>query len=286
MMNAWARLPLLGFGQVRHTRLRPVANAFAYAGYFLMLPMRSLTTGLSGIATPLAINRPGWISFHDQDHGDGRPASQGGALAWIDELLASHGIHDATGEAWLQCYPRVLGYAFKPVSFWFCHRSDDDRGGALRAIVVEVNNTFGERHSYLLDAPAWGVELTAPKAFHVSPFCRVSGRYCFRFMQADRAGTPKTVARIDHADAQGTLLQTSISGDLQPVTRQALRRAIWRYPLMTAGVMAHIHWQAFRLWRKRVGFFSKPAPPQVAVTRQAGLAGQAGINDALPQSNH
>ena len=134
---------LIGFGQVRHRRLRPVGNAFSYPTCFLMLPMRHLRTHGSD---PLAVNRPGLLSFHDRDHGDGRDAKIGGALAWLDGLLHDAGIRDATGEAWLQTYPRVLGHTFKPVSFWYCHTER----GELRAIVVEVNNTFGERHCYLL----------------------------------------------------------------------------------------------------------------------------------------
>ena len=264
--------PMIGFGQVRHKRLRPVVHAFAYAGYFLLLPMRSLQQNAVASQTPLAVNRAGLISFQDRDHGDGRGAGQGGALRWMDELLAAEGIHDATGEVWLQCYPRVLGYAFKPVSFWFCHRAPGDQGGALRAIVVEVNNTFGERHCYLLDAPGWGAELRATKTFHVSPFCQVSGGYRFRFMQSERNGMHRTVARVDHEDAQGALLQTSISGDLQPVTRQALRMAFWHYPAMTIGVVVHIHWQALQLWRKRVAFFRKPPAPRHGLTRQADAA--------------
>ncbi len=123
-----------------------------------MLPLRSLSR--DGIAPQAgwAINRPGPLSFFETDHGDGRPPSQGGAIAWLDELLHSQGIEDATGEVWLHTYPRVLGFTFKPVSFWYCHRAPDDQGGTLRAIVVEVNNTFGERHCYLLDAPRYGVE--------------------------------------------------------------------------------------------------------------------------------
>jgi DUF1365 family protein len=98
----------------------------------------------------------------------------------------------------------VLGYAFKPVSFWHCHRLD----GSLAAIVAEVNNTFGERHCYLLAHPGlvYGQELTASKVFHVSPFCRVTGRYRFRFMRtADRI-----VARVDHDDESGPLLVTRL----------------------------------------------------------------------------
>ncbi|HYF43819.1 MAG TPA: DUF1365 domain-containing protein [Ramlibacter sp.] len=247
-------LPCIGFGQVRHKRLRPARNAFAYPTYFLFLPMRSLHAGGCGA---LAHNRAGALSFWDQDHGDGRA----NALHWLDELLAAHGITDATGEAWLHCYPRVLGYTFKPVSFWYCHRAD----GSLRAIVVEVNNTFGERHCYLLDAPAWGRELHADKAFHVSPFCPVEGGYRFRFLLTP--GGDRTVARIDYDDAQGPLIETSVSGRLEPVTPSSLRRALWRHPAMTLGVIARIHWQALRLAAKRVRFFSKPAAPQAFVTR-------------------
>ncbi len=266
--------PLIGFGTVRHTRLRPVRNAFAYPTYFLMLPMRSLNasslaTGISAKPQTLAINRFAPISFYDTDHGDGRSIQEGGALGWLDELLHGHGMHDATGEVWLHCYPRVLGFTFKPVSFWYCHRAgsgtDQDQGG-LRAIVVEVNNTFGERHCYLLDAPQFGREISASKVFHVSPFCNIEGRYRFRFMRAQHAGGQRSVARIDYDDAQGALLQTSVSGTLVPITPAALSKAVWRYPAMTLGVVFHIHFQALRLWLKRVKFFGKPPPPAAFVS--------------------
>ena len=110
--------PLLGFGEVRHTRLRPRRHAFVYPTCFLMLPMR----GLTATAGPLAVNRRGAISFHDTDHGDGRSPAEGGALAWLDALLQAEGIDDATGQVWLHCYPRLWGHPFKPVRFWLCHR--------------------------------------------------------------------------------------------------------------------------------------------------------------------
>ena len=249
-----AARPLLGTGVVRHHRLRPREHAFAYPTYFLMLPMRSLRTNA---AAALNRNRRGLLSFHDADHGEGGAD----ALAWLDALLAGEGIEGAQGEVWLHTYPRVLGYAFKPVSFWYCHRTD----GALAAIVVEVNNTFGERHCYLLAGPelAYGRELRARKVFHVSPFCQVQGGYRFRFMR-----TPgRVVARVDHDDEAGALLQTSVSGHLQPLTAAAVRAAFFGMPLMTLAVMVRIHWQALQLWRKRVPYVPKPAPPQAFTTR-------------------
>jgi len=272
---------LIGFGEVRHTRLRPRLHAFVYPTFFLMLPLRSLKTCPPNHAA-WAINRPGAISFFETDHGDGRAPEQGGALAWLDELLQREGIDDATGEVWLHCYPRVLGYTFKPVSFWYCHQSAE-QGGALRAIVVEVNNTFGERHCYLLGAPQYGQEQRASKVFHVSPFNEVLGHYRFRFMRSQQAGLERTVARIDFYDQAddaahpaasqlnapdgSALLQTSIQGVLEPITPAALRRALWRYPAMTLGVMLRIHTQALRLWLKKVPFFRKPKPPQTFVSR-------------------
>lgn len=245
---------LLATGVVRHRRLRPAVHAFAYRTWFLLLPMRSLRT------TPdphLARNRAALVSFHDRDHGTGGPD----ALAWAEALLAEEGVTDADGEIWLQTYPRVLGYAFKPVNFWYCHRAD----GTLSAVLAEVNNTFGERHVYLLDGTdlGFGRELQARKVFHVSPFCKVEGRYRFRFMRtADRV-----VARVDHDDAAGALLQTSVSGRLAPYTPTAVRAAFLAMPLMTLAVIARIHWQALRLALKRVPFFSKPGPPGVFVSR-------------------
>ena len=250
----------IGTGVVRHRRARPIEHAFEYRTYFLMLPMRSLR---KQACRALNRNRFGWLSFHDRDHGDGRAD----ALAWIDDLLLGEGIRDAHGDVWLHCYPRVLGYAFKPVSFWHCERAD----GTLAAIVVEVNNTFGERHCYLLagDELAYGHDLSARKVFHVSPFCTVNGQYRFRFMRtaAGSQGGGRCVARIDHEDSQGSLLLTSVSGQLAPLNAASARRAFFGVPLMSFGVIARIHWQALRVWLKRVPYVAKPKPPGAFVSR-------------------
>jgi DUF1365 family protein len=249
-----AARPLLARGQVRHRRLRPQGHAFSYPTTFLLLPLRALR---DGPAADLARNRFGLMSFHDRDHGDGG----GDALLWIEALLLREGVQDADGEIWLQTYPRMLGYAFKPVSFWYCHAAD----GRLAAVLAEVNNTFGERHCYLLHGAGlgWGREATARKVFHVSPFCAVQGRYRFRFM---RTGT-RIVARVDHDDQAGPLLETSVSGQLEVLSRASVRRAFCSTPLMTLAMIGRIHWHAWKLWRLHVPWFGKPQAPTAFVSR-------------------
>ena len=255
------KLDWLYVGAVMHRRSRPAANAFRYRVFFLRFPL-SRVAELSNAV--FSINRFNLLSFHFADHGDG-----GDPVPWIRALLTSEGVDDADGEIFLQTFPRVLGYVFNPVSFWFCHRAD----GGLRAIVAEVNNTFGERHCYLLqgaqaDAPLTDREiLRARKVFHVSPFCRVEGAYRFRFHCARRGAGGHVLARIDFHDDAGLLLATSVSGSAHPYNVRSLVAACMTHPMMTIGVIARIHWQALQLWRKRVPFFSKPAPPQTFVTR-------------------
>ncbi len=249
----------LGIGSVRHRRLAPRPNAFAYPSFFLMLPMRSLRERPEPL---LARNRRAWVAFHDADHGDGGPD----ALAWLEALLAREGVRDAVGEIWLQCFARVGGHAFKPVSFWYCERRD----GSLAAVVAEVHNTFGERHCYLLQGAGLreGGEVQARKLFHVSPFAAVSGRYRFRFFLRLDGPQPRCLARIELDDEAGApLLLTSLSGELQPLSREALRAAALAQPLHSLMLVARIHWQALRLWVKRVPWFSKPTPPMHAITR-------------------
>ena len=251
----------LAFGPISHTRLRPLRRDFAYPGVFLRVRIDGdhLERAVQPLGRWFGLNRAAPIGFRGTDHGDGRTPLD----VWIRDLCARAGV-PADGPIWLHCLPRMLGYAFKPVSFWFCHAAD----GSLRAVVAEVNNTFGERHCYLLAQPDGGplrdgVELRARKVFHVSPFCTLEGGYTFRFV--NRPG--RSLARIDYHDAQGPLLLTSMSGTLEAATPRTLRRALFGQPLFTVGVIARIHLQAWRLWRARVPFHSKPAAPAAAVTR-------------------
>jgi len=243
-------------GWVVHHRFRPRVHAFRHRVFYLRVP-------LSRIAHLgnrwLARNRFNLMSFHDRDYG---PRDGSDLATWARTLLARHGFPDVADEIVLQTFPRVLGYVFNPLSLWFVF----DRARALRAVICEVNNTFGERHNYLVardDAGPIGSGewLTARKSMHVSPFCAVEGHYRFRF--TERQGQWTTA--IDyHADTTRAdrVLATLITGHPVPLDARATLRAFVRHPLFTLGVMARIHWHALRLWLKRVPWYTKPAPPR------------------------
>jgi uncharacterized protein len=235
-----------------------VRHAFTYRVFFLRVPLSEMAGAGRGI---FSVDRWNLLSLMSRDHG----ARDGGALEpWVRARLSQAGVTGADGEIVLQAFPRVLGYVFNPISIFYCH----DRAGSLRAALCEVSNTFGERHNYVVahdDGRAIGPHewLGADKVFHVSPFCEVEGFYRFRF--AGDAGSQS--AQIDYHDREGRLLATAIDGRAEPLGARSLARALFAYPLMTAGIVARIHWQALRLWLKRVPWFSKPEPPTEETTR-------------------
>lgn len=251
-MSADLFAPAVCMGAVMHERTRPVHNRFIYPLATLRIPL----SRLDGLRVPLlGVDRPGLFSLQSRDHGarNGAPL-----LPWIRDLLARHGLVEADGEVVLQTMPRMFGFLFNPVSFWFCH----DRQGGLRAVLAEVSNTFGEHYNYLVAHPdhrpiTAGDELTACKVFHVSPFFPVRGEYRFRF--ARQGGVVSTA--IDYWEGGHCQLATRLSGREQPLSGRALLAWLGRLPLMSFGVVARIHWQALRLAVRRVPFFRKPHPP-------------------------
>jgi DUF1365 family protein len=187
-------------------------------------------------------------------------------MQWVSRVLHASDVRFEIGAVWLQCFPRVLGYVFNPVSFWLIH----DQQGVLRALLAEVNNTFGQRHQYVLTAPDLGpildqTALACQKVFHVSPFCDVQGSY--QFDLTERAGRPRLA--IDYFDSPhepGPLLRTAIVVRPEPLRTGALLAAFLTMPMMTVGVMLRIHIQAFKLWRRGAKYRSVPALPPDEVT--------------------
>lgn len=248
-------------GEVVHHRLRPVVHHFSYRVFFLRIPLSRLD------ALPnrwLSRERFNLMSFHARDYG---PRDGSDLLGWARAQLAGAGLAHVDGEVVLQTFPRLLGYVFNPISIWYCH----DRDGVLRAVICEVNNTFGERHNYVLshgggEAISAGHWLRADKQLHVSPFCEVRGHYRFRFVQ-DSARSHAHIDYCDGPDEADRLILTTIAGKPVALNARSTWRAFFHYPLFTLGVMARIHWQALALWRKRVPWFRKPAPPELETTQ-------------------
>ena len=245
---------------VVHRRLRPRDNAFRYRVAYLCLGLEALE---SAAGRWLKLDRRGLVSFRRADHGarDGsRPEGLAEAASWPSTVWA----RSATASVVLMTLPRMLGYVFNPVSFWFCR----DRAGALRAVLCEVNNTFGESHCYLvhhddrrpIEPDAW---LEGRKVFHVSPFLPVEGGYRFRF----RLDDGRAHVDVNYHDAQGLMLATSVGGRREALTDASVLRRFLGNPTMTLAVIVRIHWQALHLLRKRARFHRKPAPPAELVTR-------------------
>jgi DUF1365 family protein len=237
-----------------HGRKGPVRNAFRYTvDYILLDPEKSRGPRL------FARNRGNLMSLQDKDHG-GAPG-QGRGAPWAREVLAAHNL--PSDRLLLLAQPRLLGHVFNPVSFWLAY----DQLGHLRAVIAEVSNTYGDRHSYLCHredrAPITREDtITAQKIFHVSPFQPVEGTYAFRFdIRPDRIGI-----WIDYTSATGGLF-TNLIGPREPLTNRGILASAFRRPFGSRRVLALIHWQALKLALKRVKFNTRPTPPKEDVSQ-------------------
>lgn len=241
--------PQIFTAKVMHRRSFPKENRFTYEIYYLALPLSQLNQQQA-----LKVNERGGMSLQEKDFG----ARNGSSLhGWAMQQLAEHGLDAHVKEIVFVTMPRILGYGFNPVSFYLAL----DESGQLRAFIAEVHNTFGESHSYIgghadrraIDGNEW---IETDKLFHVSPFLTRDGHYRFRIAH-EAAG--KLGIWIDYVNPNGeTQLFTSLTGTLHPLSKTALRRTALRYPLMTFKTIALIHWQALKLFAKRVRYIVKP----------------------------
>lgn len=225
-------------GWVMHRRLRPKVHHFQYRVFSMLLDLEELPV-LSRRLRLFSWNGAGLFSFHDKDHGDGQALS-----TWLDAKLAAAGVV-ATGPRRVLCYPRILGFVFNPLSVWFCH----EKAGALAAIVYEVHNTYGERHSYVMACGGAPVARHAcDKGFYVSPFLSQDCRYHFRTLPP---GNRVSIAIHEHEAGQ-PILSASFTGRRREISDRALLVMLLRYPLMTLKVVAAIHYEAVRLMLKGI----------------------------------
>lgn len=248
-------------GQTFHGRRGPVNNRFTYAVDYVLFDAEA------DLQTPrlLSRNRRNIASLSDRDHG-GAPG-QGRGAVWVREVLAAHQLQGVTdGRLMLLTQPRVLGHLFNPVSFWLCH----DKAGALRAMVAEVNNTYGDRHSYLCVKPDRSAilpsdELQARKIFYVSPFQPVEGDYSFHVeMTPDKVNI--RIGYRQDTEAENAGLVATLTGERKPLGNAAILGAMVRR-MGSRRVLALIHWQALKLWWKGARFRSRPTPPAEEISQ-------------------
>ena len=171
----------------------------------------------------------------------------------VIRYLNHHGVdadHDVRVE--LVTLPRMFGYRFNPVSFYYIRTSD----GELIAAITEVTNTFHEMKPFLLTAARLEGEVfhhRTPKNFYVSPFSEVNIDFDFRL----RPSTDRLAVQIDDYEGERRNLATSITGPAQALNDRILAGFMVKYPLLTLRVIFLIHWQALLLWIKRVPWFAK-----------------------------
>jgi uncharacterized protein len=246
------RSPQLLFANVMHHRLVPKQNQFSYAMYYFNFPTCSLTSQEGNFL--FSINKPALFSIYNSDYGDGKTSP----YQWLSNLLQASGMKSIDlNKISLITLPRVMGYVFNPVSFWLCCNNNDQ----LCAVICEVNNTFGERHTYVCahedHRPILPQdELTANKVFHVSPFLERDGVYKFRFSFDQKNFT----ALIDHYGIEGAkILATSVVGRFTPMTSRRLLSVFISYPFITLKVIFLIHWQAVKIFLSGIPYVPKPS---------------------------
>ncbi|MBP2305697.1 DUF1365 family protein [Azospirillum melinis] len=249
-------------GSVMHHRVKPVRHRLSYRVFSLLADLDELPR-LDRDLRLFAHNRFGLLGFRDRDFG---PLGGIGMdlKGWAEGQLAAAGI-EGGGPVRLLCFPRVLGFVFNPLCVWFCHRRD----GTLAAVIHEVSNTFGQRHAYLIPAAAGPdglVRQRCDKGFYVSPFMDMETAYHFRIRPpGGLAGEPLAVS-IRQTDAEGPVLHAALTARRVELTDGAILRAWARHPLMTAKVVAGIHWEALHLWRKGLAIRPRPPAPADPVT--------------------
>jgi DUF1365 family protein len=243
--------------RVFHKRVRPKQHRLAYRVFYMLLDLDELDPMHRRLKW-FSVNSFNIFSFFDRDHG---PGNNEPLRPWVERQLAKADIDLGGGRIRILCLPRILGYVFNPISVFFCYGADE----TLCAILYEVSNTFGQRHSYLAKISGdtrTPLKHSCEKRLYVSPFMEVTGHYHFTVKQPGE----KLLVHIHQTDAEGALLDAWIKGARSPISDPALVNKLLRYPLLTVKVIGGIHWEALKLLTKGVGLKTRPSPPDRTVT--------------------
>jgi DUF1365 family protein len=241
--------PGLYLSSVMHRRHDEHAMHFQYRIFRMLLDIEHLEESASGIRL-FSIDRWNLFSLRRGDHG---PRDGSALRPWAETLLREHDIDTGGGKILLLAMPRLLGYAFNPLSIWYCL----DTADRLCAVICEVRNTFGDYHTYVLHGhadEAGYLEESQPKSFHVSPFMQISGEYRFR-MNMPREDY---LLHIDYVDDTQRLLTAVEKGRRKEFNDRSLLGILAVMPFVTFKVMAAIHWQAVKLWLRGARLYQHP----------------------------
>lgn len=258
-------------GYVRHRRRRPRVHAFRYRLCLFYLDLDELPQ-LDRTVRLFSVNRGNAVAFHDRDHLDGRGGDLGPRVATV---LRNAGVRLRAPRIHLLTGCRILGYVFNPISLYYCHEGP---GGPLRAVVAEVDNTFGERHLYVLrhrlnpasDTSRHAARYRAPKTLYVSPFLGAEGHYDFHFAPVG----PRLSVGILQYERDRPTLDAQFWGRRVELTSRSVAGLVAARPLAAVKTIAAIHAEALRLWWK--GIPVHPRPP-----RRSGARGlRVSVDDA------
>lgn len=238
-------------GKVMHQRMKPAQHRFDYDVFSLLIDLDRLEEA-NRLSPLFSVRRFNLLSFNPKDHG---PRDGTDLREHVDRLLADLG-RERPDRVLLLAYPRILGTVFNPLAVYYAY----DAEGLLTAVIYEVRNTFGDMHHYVAPVEdnqmsGAGLRQDQEKLFYVSPFIDMNQHYYFRLLPPGKS----VRIRILEKDAEGPLLSATFTGNAVPLTSQEIMRLCARIPLLTLRVLGGIHWQAFKIWRKRVKFHPRPA---------------------------
>ena len=246
----------LYIGKVFHKRHIPFEHAFTYRVFTVLVDLDELPE-LSKCLKWLSFNRFNLFSLYNKDHAR-RDGSE--IRPWIETAARAKNIDIEGGKIYMLTFPRVLGYVFNPITLYFCYNRD----GALKAVLHQVKNTFGEQHGYLLPVQNNEdiVKQECAKIFHVSPFIQMDCEYKFRF----RAPEDTLDLSIHQFTADGKILTALWDGTRQKLSDRNLLKTLITHPFLTLKIIIGIHVEALHLWRKGAKYIPKPAPPDKEIT--------------------
>lgn len=252
--------PALYVGRLRHQRHHPTPHTFTYDTVMALVDIDRVAE-MMAVSRLASYNRFNWVSFDDRDHlGDpSRPLR-----ARVEDAASHAGLVVPDGPLYLLTHLRYFGYAFNPISFYYC----DDGAGALRLLLAEVNSTFGEQRLYWMPAPAASaaarpgvVRHRTVKTMHVSPFNPMHLDYEFIVTPPGETLVAHMNTFDRHAPAAAPFFDATLTLQRRPWNARQLHLALARHPVMSAKVIAAIHWQALRLWWKGLRYIPHPLTP-------------------------